>query len=155
MSLSDTYVYIWNGCHGVPSNHSVKLICNICLLNGPCFGVPKVLFSDRGTKLLSFLMKDICKLLGIEKLNTTTIHPQYIGAVKRFNRTLKSMLRIHAAKFGMQQDQYISGVVWAYRNTPHSSAGKKPSFLFFGFDCHFPMEVVFLLARAKLLRATY
>ena len=42
----------------------------------PCFGVPKALLCDRGTNLLSFLMKDICKMLGIEKLNTTASQPQ-------------------------------------------------------------------------------
>jgi len=47
----------------------------------PCFGVPKAIFSDRGTNLLSFLMKNICKMLGIEKLNTTASHPQCNGAV--------------------------------------------------------------------------
>ena len=120
----------------------------------PCFGVPEALLSDRGTNLLSFLMKDICKMLGIGKLNTTASHPQCNDAVERFNRTLKSMLRKHTAKFGMQWDQYISGVVWAYHNTPHSSTGKKPSFLLFGFDCHSPTEAAFRRARTKSLKAT-
>ena len=46
--------------------------------------------------LLSFLMRDICKLLGIKKLNTTVStasHPQCNGAVEKFNRTFKSMLK--------------------------------------------------------------
>ena len=107
-----------------------------------CFGVPEALLSDRGTNLSSFLMKDICKMLGIEKLYTTASHPQCNSAVERFNRTLKSMLQKHIAKFAMQWDQYISGVVWAYRNTPHSSTGEKPSFLLFGFDCHSPTEAL-------------
>ena len=68
----------------------------------PCFGVPEAVLSDRGANLLSFLMKDICRLLGIEKLNTTASHPQCNGVVERFNQTLKSMLRKQAAKFGMQ-----------------------------------------------------
>jgi len=89
-------------------------------------------------------MKDICKMLGIEKLNTTANHPQCNGAVKRFNRTLKSMLQKQAAKFGIQWDQYLSRVLWAYHNTPHSSMGEKPSYLLFGFDCHSPTEAALL-----------
>ena len=58
----------------------------------PFFGVPEALLSDRGTNLLSHLMKDVCKLLGIEKLNTTAHHPECDGAVERFNRMLKNML---------------------------------------------------------------
>jgi len=97
-------------------------------------------------------MKDICKMLGIEKLNTTASHPQCNGAVERFNRTLKTMLRKQAATFGMQWDQYLSGVLWAYRNTPHSSTGEKPSFLLFGFDCRSPMEAA--LVPTKPLKPT-
>ena len=110
----------------------------------PTFGVPEAILSDRGANLLSFLMKDVCKLLGIKKLNTTASHPQCNGAVERFNRTLKSMLRKQAAKMGAQWDQYLSGVLWAYRNTPHSSTGEKPSYLLFGFDCRSSTESALL-----------
>ena len=80
----------------------------------PFFGVPEALLSDRGINLLSYLMRDVCKMLGIEKLNTTAYHPQCNGAVERFNRTLKAMLRKHVMKFGVQWDQYLHVVLWAY-----------------------------------------
>ena len=110
----------------------------------PMFGVPEALLSDRGTNLLSNLMLDICEILGTKKLNTTSYHPQCDGMVERLNRTLKSMLRKHAATFGPQWDRYLPGVLWAYRNTPHESTGEKPSFLLFGFDCRTPSEAAWL-----------
>lgn len=64
--------------------------------------------------------------------------------VERFNRTLKSMLRKHAAKFGEQWDTYLFGALWAYRNTPHESTGEKPSFLLYGFDCRSPTDAALL-----------
>ena len=100
--------------------------------------------SDRGTNLLSHLIKDLCALLGIKKLNTTAYHPECDGMVERFNRTLKSMLRKHAARFSTQWDRYLSGVLWAYRNTPHESTGEKPSFLMFGVDLRTPTEAALL-----------
>ena len=45
--------------------------------------------------------------------------------------------------------QYLSGVMWACRNTPHESTGEKPSFLLFGVDCQTPTEAA-LLPPAKL-----
>ena len=117
----------------------------------PYFGVPETVLSERGTNLLSFLMKDICQLLGI-KAEHYSSHPQCNGVVERFNRTLKSMLRKQAAKFGMQWDKYLSGVLWAYRNMPYSTTGEKPSFLLFGFDCRSPTEAALL--PGKSLRAT-
>ena len=110
----------------------------------PFFGVPEALLSDRGTNLLSHLIKDLCALLGIKKLNTTAYHPECDGMVERFNRTLKSMLRKHAARFSTQWDRYLSGVLWAYRNTPHESTGEKPSFLMFGVDLRTPTEAALL-----------
>ena len=61
--------------------------------------------------------------------------------VERFNHTLKAMLRKQAAKFGSQWDQYLSGVLWAYWNTPHKATGEKPSF---GMDCWSPTEMALL-----------
>ena len=110
----------------------------------PFCGVPEALLSDRGTNLLSHLMTDVCRLLGIKKLNTTAYHPQCDGMVERFNRTLKTMLRKHADVFGKQWDKFLPGVLWAYRNTPHDSTGEKPSFLLFGIDCRSPTEAACL-----------
>ena len=57
----------------------------------PLFGVPEALLSNRRTNLLSHLMKEVCVLLRVKKLNTTAYHPQCNGMVEQFNRTLKSM----------------------------------------------------------------
>ena len=92
----------------------------------PMFGVPECLLSDRGTNLLANVMKDVCDLLGIKKLNTTAYEPPCNGMVDRLNRTLKAMLRKHTVKFGPQWDQYLPRVLWAYCNTPHDAAGEKP-----------------------------
>ena len=110
----------------------------------PLFGVPEALLSDRGANFLSHLMQDVCSLLGITKLNTTAYHPQCDGMVERFNRTLKTMLRKHAADYGPQWDRYLPGVLWAYRNTPHESTGEKPSYLLFGMDCRSPSQAALL-----------
>ena len=42
----------------------------------PFYGVPEALLLDRGANLLSNQMLDVCKSLGIRKLNTTAYHPQ-------------------------------------------------------------------------------
>lgn len=51
------------------------------------FGVPEALLLDRGPNRLSHLMGDVCKLLGIKKLNTMAYHPQCDGTVEWFNHT--------------------------------------------------------------------
>ena len=46
------------------------------------FGVPEALLSDRGANLLSHLMTDLCTMLGIHKLNTTSYYSQCNGMVE-------------------------------------------------------------------------
>ena len=74
----------------------------------------------------------------------TAYHPECDGMVERFNHTLKSMLCKRVAQFGAQWDKNLSGVLWAYRNTPHETTGEKPLFLPLGWDCRSPTEAAFL-----------
>ena len=134
----------WPMVYSIPDQKSQSIAEILVQEVVPFFGVPESLLSDRGANLLSHLMTDVCKLLGIQKLNTTAYHPHCNGMVERFNRTLKTALRKHAVKFGVQWDRYLSGVLWAYRNTPHESTGEKPSFLLFGIDCRTPTEAALL-----------
>ena len=110
----------------------------------PMFGCPECLLSDRGTNLLANVMQDVCKLMGVTKLNTTAYHPQCDGLVEQMNRTLKAMLRKHTATFEKQWDTFLPGVLWAYRNMPHEATKEKPSFLLFGLDCKSPTEAALL-----------
>ncbi len=128
----------------VPNQKAIQIVRLLTEEAIPTFGVQEALLSDRGTNLLSHLMQDVCRLLGVKKLNTTAYHPQCDGMVERFNRTLKTMLRKHADKFGRQWDQYLPGLLWAYRNTPHDSTREKPSFLLFGLDWRSPTEAAIL-----------
>ena len=134
----------WPLVFPVPDQRTERIARLLCEEVVPLFGVPEALLSDRGTNLLSHLMLAVCQLLGIEKLNTTSYHPECDGMVERFNRTLKSMLRKRAAQFGNQWDKHLPALLWAYRNAPHDTTGEKPSFLLFGWDCRSPTEAALL-----------
>ena len=108
------YLTKWPLEFSVPDQRSERLARLVAEEVVPMFGVPECLLSDRGANLLAHLMRDVCELLGIKKLNTTSYHPQCNGMVEHFNRTLKTMLRKHAGRFGLQWDKYLSGVLWAY-----------------------------------------
>ena len=79
----------------------------------PQFGVPEALLSDRRTNLLSILMQDVCKLLGMKKTNTLhSSSPKCDGMIETY----------HSKQYckNMQAAKYLPGALWAYRNTPHS-----------------------------------
>ena len=85
----------WPLVFPAPDQLTVRIIKLLTEQVVPFFGVPDALFSDRGTHLLSHLMFDVCKLLGIRKLKPTAYFLQCDGMVERFNRTLKAMIRKH------------------------------------------------------------
>ena len=68
----------------------------------PMFGVPEALLSDRGTNMLANVVKDICQLLGIAKLNTTAYHPQCDGMD---GRTVQQDIEEHAKEACSQVQQ--------------------------------------------------
>ena len=43
-----------------------------------------------------------------------------------------------------QWDCYLSGALYAYRNTPHESTGEKPTYPLLVMDCRAPTEAAFL-----------
>ena len=85
----------WPIVYAAPDQKAIRLAKLLVKEIVPMFGIPEALLSDHGTKLLSCLIQDVRKLLGIKKLNTTAHHPQCNGMVERFNRTLKTVLRKH------------------------------------------------------------
>ena len=103
-------------------------------------GVPETLLSDRGTNLLSNLMKDVCELTGIKKVNTTASHPQTDGLVENFNRTLQAMIAKYSAVHGSNWDEFLPRLLFAYRTKCHESTGESPFYLLYGRDARIPIE---------------
>ena len=120
-SASNKYVIVlqdfltkWPMIYAAPDQKAQRIACLLAEEVVTFCGVPDGVLSDRGTNLLSHLVQDVCRLLGIKKLNTTAHHPQCDGMVERLNSTLKPMLCKHAPQFGTQWNTYLPGVLWAY-----------------------------------------
>ena len=52
------------------------------------FSPPERLHSDQGRQFESKLVKEVCRVLQVEKSHTSPYHPQGGGLVERYNRTL-------------------------------------------------------------------
>ena len=57
------------------------------------FGVPSSIVTDNGPQFRSHLWRDFLSLLGIEKIHSSTYHPQGNSYVERLHRQLKAALR--------------------------------------------------------------
>ena len=103
-------------------------------------GVPRELLSDRGAAFLSLLLRDVSKLMGLRKVNTTAYHPQGDGLVERFNRTLTDMLAKTVEKSGRNWDECLPYVLFAYRTSMQESTQESPFHLLYGRDPYLPSE---------------
>ena len=101
-------------------------------------GVPSQLLSDRGQAFLSKLMGEVCEVLGVRKVNTTSYHPQTDGLVERFNRTLTNMLSKRVDRDGTDWDLHLPYTLFAYRASIQESTLESPFFLLHGRDPRLP-----------------
>jgi transposase InsO family protein len=96
------------------------------------FGVPKKLLTDRGATFTSALMKGVCKLLGIQKLQTSSYHAQANGICERMHKLLIDIISHFVNKDAKNWDKYVPYAVMAYRATPHCSVKYSPYYLVYG-----------------------
>ena len=96
------------------------------------FSPPEQLHSDQGRQFESNLVREVCKLLHINKTRTTPYHPQCDGLVERFNRTLLHMLATCTEDHPGDWEQHIRKVCMAYNVSVHPSSGFSPFYLMFG-----------------------
>ncbi len=72
-------------------------------------GVPDKLLSDQGKELIGEIMKHLCKMCKITKLQTSSYNPRTNGQVERWNGTMKKGLRCIAHD---TQLSFIDGYGW-------------------------------------------
>ncbi|KAL4100717.1 hypothetical protein QTP88_020751 [Uroleucon formosanum] len=114
-------------------------------------GIPETILTDCGTEFLSKLFKECCKLLEIEKLNTTPYHPQTNGSLERSHRTLAEYLQHYVDKDHKNWDNYIPYAMFVYNTTVHSTTKYQLYELVYGF----PAVVPHNLSRNPTTRYNY
>uniref|UniRef100_A0A8C5GD01 Gypsy retrotransposon integrase-like protein 1 n=1 Tax=Gouania willdenowi TaxID=441366 RepID=A0A8C5GD01_GOUWI len=105
-------------------------------------GFPREILTDRGTNFMSTLLKQVYQLLGIRSLRTTPYHPQTDGLTERFNQTMKQMLRKFVNETGVDWDQWLPYLLFAYREVPQASTGFSPFELLYGHEVRGPLSLL-------------
>ena len=105
-------------------------------------GVPKEVLSDLGTQFTSECMKEVSKLLSIRRLTTSPYHPACNGLVKKFNETLKRMLRRLCHEQPRQWHHFINPLLFAYREARQEATGFPPFELLYGRTVRGPLQIL-------------
>ena len=86
------YFTLWAEAFAVP-DQKAETVVRLFMEQVVCWhSIPEELLSDRGANFLSSLVQNICKILGVKKINSSGYHPQMDGLVEKFNSTLTDMI---------------------------------------------------------------
>ena len=110
----------------------------------PRHGAPRTLLSDRGSNFLSAIVKEVCNLYSIKKLNTSAYNPACDGLVERLNSTLCQTLSMFVSKHQKDWDVFIPAALTAFRTSPNETTGESPFYLLYGREPLLPMDVSLL-----------
>lgn len=111
------------------------------------FGPPARLLSDRGANFLSELVLELCKILNVDKINTTAYHPQGNGQVERVHQTLTNMIGSLDQERKEDWPKHLKAITFAYNCTRSAVTGYSPHFLMFGVRPRIPVDFLFPTAR--------
>ena len=99
--------------------------------------------SDQGTNFTSAVFKGLCQILGIDKTQTTPLHPQSDGMVERFNRTILNNLSLLVSRNQQDWDLKLPLFLLAYRSAGHETTGYTLSQMLFGHELCLPCHLFF------------
>ena len=87
-------------------------------------------------------MREICQILGVDKLHTTFYKASTNAAIERFHRTLNAMIGKIVDEKQSDWDLLLPYVMAAYRSSRHDATGYTPNYLFMGREVRAPIDLV-------------
>lgn len=105
------------------------------------YGIPREIITDRGTEFISNTMQEVCKLLKITQLTSTSYHHQTIGSLENSHKHLISYLRTQTNNETDNWSSWLPFWCFAYNTTVHSETRYTPHELVFGKPCNIPSNL--------------
>ncbi|KAL4136285.1 hypothetical protein QTP88_007833 [Uroleucon formosanum] len=82
-------------------NHQANTIAEAFVTNFVCtHGIPQTILTDQGTDFLSKIFTEVCKLLQINKINTSPFHPQTNGSLESSTEHTSTGYQPYSLLFG-------------------------------------------------------
>jgi len=106
------------------------LLKRVCFINNDFFlrryGCTNVLISDQGREFVNKVNKNLLIRLKTDHRISSAYHPQTNGLVERFNQTLQRSLVKVVNENQDDWDEYLDGVLFAYRTSKQKSTKFTP-----------------------------
>ena len=104
--------------------------------------VPRDILTDQGTNFTFQLLQELYEIIGVMPIKMTPYHCQTYGLVKRFNQTLKQMLRQVIKVEGRDWNKLIPYILFTYGEIPQALTGFSPFELIYGRDVQALLDVL-------------
>ena len=86
-----------------------------------------MLLSDRGTSFTSSIIRELCEILGIQRLQTTPYHSQANGLVERSHQTIIRMIGKLGEDKKANWPSHLAEIVHTYNATRSAVTRYSPS----------------------------
>lgn len=103
------------------------------------FGIPHTMTTDQGSQFESRLMSSLTSFLGIQKIHTSSYHPQSNGMIERFHRDLKNALRTSGNT--TQWSEVLPLILLGLRTNIKDDVGYSPAELLYGENINLPNTI--------------
>ena len=135
------YVSKWVEAVASPTNDSRVVAQLFKKIIFPCFGVPRVLFSDNGAHFIEKKLGALLKKHGVHHKHGLGYHPQTSGQVEISNQKIKVILEKTVARLRKDWTDKLDDALLAYRTAFKTPIGTTPYRLIYGKECHLPVEL--------------
>jgi hypothetical protein len=89
---------------------------------------------------MSELFQEMCDLLQVKKVNSSSFNPQMQGKVEKFHLGLNQSMSHCVNKYGNDWDEFVNYALMAHRAVPHSPTRYSPFYLLYGREMRLPAE---------------
>ena len=139
----------------VTKNHMARTTARVLYNNYfSIFGFPQCLMSDQGTEFCGKVIAAMCRLLGIEKIQTTPYHPQTNGSAERVHQTLQCMIGKLDPEKRKKWLAHIGSIIIAYNSTRSLVTRYSLYYLMFGWRPQLPIDLLFPTCWTQMLTRT-
>jgi len=113
---------------------TLTLLHHIVLL----YGITQFIVTEQGSQFMSDIFRRLCKLLKLNKLNTTAYHPDSNGALERTHKTIVEYLRCFCNPRENNWDKWLPFACFVYNTTPHTMTKFTPYEVLFRRKANIP-----------------
>ena len=107
------------------------------------FGAPARLLSDRGTSFTRSIIEELCKILGVQQLQTMPYHPQTNGLVERSHQTITCMIGKLGEDKKANWPSHLAEIVHTYNATQSAVTRYSPHYLMFRWQPRLMVDFIF------------